>query len=386
MPVTLRTQLIHFARELVVTPSYSGQEEQAIRLAQRQMMALGFQDIHIDSLGSVIGRLGNGPKAILLDAHLDTVAVHDADQWTYPPFAGRIVDGVLHGRGSVDMKSAAAAAIFGTAIAHQKGWTEGKTIYVSCTVFEEDCDGENLKHLFDELSLKLDGVVICEPSNNQISIGHKGKAQMIIETAGVSAHGANPDQGVNAIYEMAEIIQRVKATHQSLQPVGSRRGSLVLSDIKSKAASLNAVPTSCQIYLDRRTVPGETEALIQAEMEFILQGKKGTWKYDEMQRIAWTGKSFTYRPVHDAWSIDLDHPLVRSCQQAYQICFDHNPEEYVFWDFSTNAVTPISLGIPTIGFGPGDFHLAHMRDEHIPIQQIVDACSFYSQLIKAIDQ
>jgi putative selenium metabolism hydrolase len=382
MPINQRVELIDLARSLVTIQSYSGREEPAIRLAEKTMQALGFQDVLVDSLGNVSGRLGTGDQIVLLDAHLDTVAVEDAEQWTYPPFEGRIVDGVLHGRGSVDMKSAAAAAMYGATIAHQKGWTEGKSVYVSCTVFEEDCDGENLRHLFADRSLHPDAVVICEPSNNQIALGHKGKAQVIITTEGVSAHGADPDRGVNAVYEMAEIIQRVARTHAEIEPIDGLCGSMVLSDISSRAASLNAVPSRCQIYIDRRTVPGESEERVRSEMDALVFGKKASWTLDRMQRTAWTGKTFEYEPLHEAWKIDLDHPLVEASQGAFRACFDRAPQEYVFWDFSTNAVTPVRLGIPTIGFGPGDFRLAHMRDECIPLQAIVEACGFYSHLIR----
>jgi len=382
LPITLRAQLIDLARGLVAIQSYSGQEEPAIRLAEKTMKELGYQDVLVDSVGNVSGRLGTGDRALLLDAHLDTVSVQDAEQWTYPPFEGRIVDGVLHGRGSVDMKSAAASAIYGAAIAHQKGWTEGKSVYVSCTVFEEDCDGENLRHLFNDRSLHPDSVIICEPSNNEIALGHKGKAQVIITTEGVSAHGADPDRGVNAVYEMAEIIQRVAQTHAEIEPIDGLRGSMVLSDISSRSASLNAVPSGCQIYLDRRTVPGESADRVRSEMDALVFGKRATWTLDRMSRTAWTGKSFEYEPLHEAWKIEEDHPLTQACQQAFRNCFNRNPENYVFWDFSTNAVTPIRMKIPTIGFGPGDYRLAHMRDERIPIQEIVDACGYYAQLIK----
>ena len=101
------------------------------------------------------------------------------------------------------MKSSIAAAMYAGALAKKQGLASGKTIYVSGTVFEEDCDGENLKHLFKELNLRPNYVVICEPSNNQIALGHKGKAQISIKTRGVSAHGSAPEKGINAIYEMA---------------------------------------------------------------------------------------------------------------------------------------------------------------------------------------
>jgi len=116
------------------------------------------------------------------------------------------------------MKSSAAASVYAAVAAKEKGLLDGKTVYVSCTVFEEDCDGENLKHLLQELSLNPQFVVVCEPSNNQIALGHKGKAQILITTKGVSAHGAAPEKGKNAVYEMAEIITRVDVLNQSLSP------------------------------------------------------------------------------------------------------------------------------------------------------------------------
>ena len=82
------------------------------------------------------------------------------------------------------MKSSIAASIYAGVIARELGLTTGKTVYVSCTVFEEDCDGENLKHLFKELKLRPDYVVICEPSNNKIAVGPQGKTSGVDQNPG----------------------------------------------------------------------------------------------------------------------------------------------------------------------------------------------------------
>lgn len=282
------------------------------------------------------------------------------------------------------MKSAAAAAIYAGVLAKNSGLADGKTIYVSCTVMEEDCDGENLKHLFQELSLKPDFVLICEPSNNQIMLGHKGKAQIAITTHGVSAHGAAPEKGRNAIYEMAEIIQRVEKLNGELPVRNGRKGTLVMSKIKSASASLNAVPTECEVYLDRRMIPGETEETIQQEMAQLIEGKNASWTIGTLHKTSWTGKEVRYEPLHPAWEIARDHPLTTACIAAYQETFGAEPGKFGFWDFSTNAVTPVSLGIPTIGFGPGDYRLAHMRNESCEVSQILDACRFYNSVIEHI--
>ncbi len=377
--------LIEFAQSLVRIQSISGQEEQIIRYAAQKMSDLGYDEVTIDSMGNLLGRIGSGGKAILFDSHVDTVEVTDESQWEVPPFSGAIVDGYLFGRGSVDMKSSAAACIYAGGLAKGSGWLSGKTVYVSCSVLEEDCDGENLKHLFHELQLKLDSVVICEPSQNQIALGHKGKAQVRIKTHGVSAHGAAPEKGINPIYAMAEIIQRVETRNAELMQGDAPRGSLAMTRISSRAASLNAVPSECEVYLDRRIAPGESEAAIMREFDQLIQGKDATWEVDTVTRRSWTGKEIIYQPFHPAWKIDRDHPLTGACVAAYQDIFGHAPEEYVFWDFSTNAVTPVSLGIPTIGFGPGDYKLAHMRNERCMVDQIVEACNFYVRLIQRLD-
>lgn len=384
----LQSELIAFAQSLVRIKSLSGHEGEIIQFIKEKMAALGFDEIRIDAMGNLLGRIGDGATKILFDSHVDTVDVKDAEEWTIPPFSGEIVGGRLHGRGAVDMKSAAAASIYAAVVARELGFTQDKSVYVSCTVFEEDCDGENLKHLFRELDLRADYVIVCEPSSNVITLGHKGKAQVAIKTHGVSAHGAAPERGVNAIYEMAEIIQRVEKTNLELaknaRPDSNLRGTLVMSRIISVSASLNAVPSECEVYLDRRTIPGETPDAIRHEMDQLVAGKKATWEVGTLYRKSWTGLDIKYEPFHPAWKIELEHPLAQACIAAFKASFGEAPKAFEFWDFSTNAVTPVSLGIPTIGFGPGEYKLAHMRDESCEVSQILDACSFYAHLIDTL--
>ena len=76
--------------------------------------------------------------------------------------------------------------------------------------------------------------------------------------------------------------------------------------------------------------------------------------------------------------------LTKCCIGAYKQVYGVEPDEYVYWDYSTDAVTPVSMGIPTIGFGPGEYKQAHMRNENCEIAQISDACNFYTALIHEI--
>ncbi len=376
--------LVEFARSLVRIRSYSDQEGELARHIAERMEALGYDEVFIDGTGNVVGKIGNGPKSILFDSHMDTVEVNDEQDWVLPPFSGDIKEGRLYGRGSVDMKSAIAASVYAGAIAKELGLDSGKTIYVTTTVCEEYCDGENLRMLFRECGIKPGYVVICEPSDNLIVLGHKGKAQMLIRTHGVSAHGSAPEKGVNAVYEMAGIISRVEKLNKDLAAAGSPHGTIVLSDISSVSVSLNAVPSECSIYLDRRMALGETEEDIRDEMEDLVKGKNATWEVGSLRRKSWTGADLCYEPLHAAWKIDTGHELTTACNKAYEKAFGKAPEKYDFWDFGTNAVTPVSMGIPTIGFGPGEYKLAHMLNENCEIGKIKDACRFYTSLVEEI--
>jgi acetylornithine deacetylase/succinyl-diaminopimelate desuccinylase-like protein len=83
------------------------------------MKSLGYEEVIVDSMGNVLGRIGRGEKSILFDSHVDTVEVNDEKEWEVPPFSGEIVDGRLYGRGSVDMKYSVAASIYAGVIAKE---------------------------------------------------------------------------------------------------------------------------------------------------------------------------------------------------------------------------------------------------------------------------
>ncbi len=376
--------MIRFAQQLIRIRSYSGCEQELAVFVKRQMELLGYDDVRIDEMGNVIGRIGEDRNpAILLDSHMDTVEVKDDCCWKKAPFGGEIQDGRLYGRGAVDMKSALAASVFAGAAARKNLVGRGKTAYVTCSVCEECCDGEALLFMLTEGAVHPSSVLICEPSSNQIMLGHKGKMQTFIVAHGVSAHGATPQYGKNAVYEMAGIIERVAQLNTLLQE-GRDKGSVTLSNIFCTSASPNAVPDSCTIRLDRRLAWGETEQNVIEEMESLVRGKQASWVYDEISMKSWTGCELSYKPLHMAWKIAENHPLTQACSSAYRSVYSNVEPSFGYWNFSTNAVAPVSLGIPTIGFGPGDPAAAHTSDENCKVSEIVDAFRFYTSLLAQI--
>ena len=89
--------------------------------------SLGFDEAYFDGLGSVIGRIGNGPIKILMDGHIDCVGVGDRDAWEFDPFEGKHEDGKIWGRGAVDELPAIAAMAYGARILADRGWPDDVT-------------------------------------------------------------------------------------------------------------------------------------------------------------------------------------------------------------------------------------------------------------------
>lgn len=382
--MAMQDELIKFAQNIVQIQSYSSHEGKLAKFIQMKMNELGYDEVYIDSTGNVVGRVGNGPVSIMFDSHMDTVEVNDPEKWKEPPFSGNIADGRLYGRGAVDMKAALASSVFAAAAAKRVGIPDSCTVYVTCTVNEEDCDGRNLEHLFAEKKIVPDYYVTCEPSSNEIALGHTGKAMVEIHTKGVSAAACRPFNGVNAVYKMADIIKRVNALNEKLSAVEGEHGTVTLSNITCETASLNAVPSGCTICLDRRMVLGETEAQVRQEMDELVAGTDATWEILTITATSWTGSEIVYHPFHEAWQIDPEHKLTRTMLNAYQDVFGKEHGPFHKWLGGSNAVTPVALGVPSIGFGPGEDFLSHVSNESCNVEEIVKACEFYTTVIETL--
>ena len=380
----LEDDVVAFTQELVRIKSYTHDEEDIVRFISRKMKSLGYDEVILDDFGNVAGRIGNGDTTILFDSHCDTVAVNDPDEWITDPFGGEIIDGKIYGRGSVDMKGAVAATIYAGYAIKELSLHEGKTIYVSCSILEEDVEGEALLYLCDKNKINPDFAVICEPSSLKLALGHRGRAMLTIYTEGVSAHGSSPELGENAIYKTKNIIERIEKLQFKLS-ADNKAGSVALSRIESRAVSLNAVPDQCKLYLDRRLEMGETETTVDREMDSLIEGTEAKWDILDINDRTWTGKSVTCKSFFLPWEIQKDHRLTLASIEAFNDAI--GTEATLFkWKFSTNGfATASKLGVPTIGLGPGDPTLAHCRNECCGISEIVGAMKFYTSLVTRLE-
>lgn len=365
--------------KLIKIKSTSMNEKEVQLELKRQMEEAGFDEVRIDGLGNVIGRIGYGKRILAIDGHMDTVDVGNIDNWNFDPFSGEIKDGYVHGRGTVDQEGGPAAAITSGKILKELGFDKDLTVYVVGSVMEEDCDGLCWKYIVEEEKLKPDFVISTEPTNLNIYRGHRGRMEIVVKFRGVSCHGSAPERGKNAIYMAARAALEIEKLNEKL---GSDpflgKGSVTISEIKSGSPSLCAVADYAQFHLDRRLTWGETKESAVSEIEEIVKGMDATVEILYYEEKAYTGLKYGMEKYYPTWKIEENHPVVVAGVEAFEGLFNKKP--FVDkWTFSTNGVTINGYyGIPLIGFGPGNEVLAHAPNEKVLISDLVAASAFYA--------
>lgn len=373
-----------FLRDMIAIPSVSCEEEAVVQRIKQEMETIGFDEVLIDPMGNILGRMGSGDRIIAFDAHIDTVDVGNPDLWEVDPFEGKMENGIIYGRGASDMEGGMAAITYAGKILKEIGIPNDVTVYVVGSVQEEDCDGLCWQYIYNEDKIQPDLVVITEPTNLNIYRGHRGRMEMEVETSGISCHGSAPERGENAIYKMAAIVQEIEELNKRLKHddfLG--KGTVTISHIRSTAPSLCSVSDGCTIHLDRRLTAGETDESAMNEIRNLPSFQKGNAKIRvlEYDTPSYTGLKYPTRKYYPTWHFEESDSHVQASVKSYRDIFDAEPKVDK-WTFSTNGVATAGMfGLPTIGFGPANEIYAHGPQDQCPVDHLTKAMMFYAALV-----
>lgn len=364
-------KLPDLARRLVATPSLSGQEGDVVALCAAEMESLGFR-VELDATGNALGVVGDGRPRLLFDAHADTVA--PAPGWTRDPYAAAVEDGRLYGLGACDVKGSLAAVIHGVADAARAARLVG-TVGVSVSTCEEVIEGAALACVIERFA--PDAAVIVEPSRGELALAQRGRAELVLEVEGHSAHAAYPERGANAVVAAARIIGALQQRCAPRDPeLGD--GILVVTEIRSEPfPGVSVVPSRCRVRLDRRVLPGETVDSLLRELEPYLEhasalGARARIALSTFAVETHTGVAPAGRRFFDAWRADRDDPFIQGACAAVPV---GRPAA-----FCTNASLTVAQDIPTVIFGAGDPELAHQPDEYVELAELERARTGFAAL------
>lgn len=362
--------LLSLLQELIlinsVNPSLSptGAGERKIALYLRKYLTkLGLevhlQDIKDNRLNIIAVLKGSGSgKSIMLCGHTDTVSV---DRMEIDPFKPEHIDGKVYGRGAYDMKSGLAAQI----IALQSIIEAGKTLQgdvILALVADEEYASLGMESLLREYS--ADAAIICEPTNLDIVIAHKGFSWFKVEVFGCSAHGSRSDKGIDAIVKAGKFLTEIETLGRKMltQKTHLLLGSpSVHASLISGGIELSTYPDYCKIELERRNLPGEEPADIANEIEKILHDIK----LKDAQFKANFEMFFTRSP----FEISKEETIVQSLIRAHHVLGIETPEFKGLGGWMESALL-LEAGIPPAIFGPSGSG-AHAAVEYVDFESVL---------------
>src|SRR5438093_1356366 len=360
------SQAARLLRELVALPSVnpaflpandprSGEQRVADLLAAtagRSGLDVEFQEV-FPGRTNLLARLaprGKARQRVVLAPHMDTVGGDSPEI-----FRPRERSGRFHGRGACDTKGSIAAML--AALIELTGSRQRPTsteIVFAGLVDEEN--GQAGSRALVAKGFKADLAIVGEPTRLQVVTAHKGDLWLRLETRGKAAHGSRPELGKNAIHEMARIVELLETTYAAL--LRKRRHALLGNPTVSVGAIAggsqpNIVPDRCLISIDRRMVPGETEARVRREIQSLLRKHKLSAKLLNVRNAPCP-------PLETNSKLPLVKQFLANVGQAKPIGADY------FCDAAVLA----GGGIPSVVFGPGDIAQAHTADEWISLRQL----------------
>lgn len=383
-----RDQLVQFCRDIIAIPSLSGQEGDVADRIRTEMLQLGYDHVQVDPAGNVIGRIGpaNYSAAVLFDAHMDTIPLVEPESWHYGPWDGVLVDGAIHGLGAVDIKGGLAAMVYGVASLGRVRDQLKRPLVMCCSVFEEEAEGAGTSEAMDAMGSEPAAAVICEPTSLRLAVAQRGRAEIIVEVLGKSAHSAFPNEGVNAVRQMMRLLPHLDAITMGEDPVLGPAAMELTQIISDPFPSQSVVPERCIAHFDRRTLPGETAETVLGPMQTAIDelSKKdaafragvrvNTWNND-----AYTGRHVARSLFAPAWSTPIESPIVQHALVGMESV--GLPRDTTIWlTCSDGSATGGERGIPTIGFGPCDDERSHQPNESIPVEQLYQAANAYHHI------
>lgn len=352
-----------------------GDVRESIRVCREKLAAEGFETelmgdtAIIPNLVATLRR-GDGP-ALLFNAHVDVVPTGTAEAWSHPPFAAEIADGRVYGRGAGDDKASVTAQVMGAIAFARSGAPFNGTLIVNVVGDEETGGRHGAKYVAENLALRPDFAIVGEQTFNRIAVGEKGFAGTNVIVHGRAAHGALPWEGANAIEGMAAVIMALRAElwprlEQRTHPYFHHSSASI--NMIEGGVKQNVVADRCSIYIDRRIIPGEDPNAGVQEIREIA----------ERVAAGLAGIRVEVQPANPAAASmsEPDSPVVQAMLAANSYLGLNT--DLTGFSMGTDGRHFSAAGVSTIIYGPGDPALAHIPDEWVGIDEVMEATKAYA--------
>jgi acetylornithine deacetylase/succinyl-diaminopimelate desuccinylase family protein len=328
---------------------------------------------------NVVARLPGGRpgKRLILNGHIDTVPAGDG--WTIDPFGGELRAGCIWGRGTCDMKSGVAAMLMAMVELKRSEEAFAGEIVFQAVADEETGSQWGTLHLIEQGYCRDASFAICtEPTSNRVELGNRGLRWVDITVSGQASHAGRPWLGANAVAAAAAIIERLDALEFTARDERFEipAPSISVTTIQG-GHTVNVIPDSCTFAVDRRMLPGETEAQVLSELQsaidVVLEARPGVEIEMQVRPGCW-----------DPFVVDRGEPIVAAALEAARTVLGREPQTG-YKAACTDASHLVSrAGIPTVLLGPGNEQLSHKPDERIAVDDLINGVEIYVEMFRRL--
>ncbi len=325
-------------------------------------------------------------RTLMFEGHTDVVTEGDPAAWRVPPFEGRIdpgpggdlTSGVLHGRGSADMKAGVAAAIAAVEAVRTVAPDLPGRIRLGIVADEEGMMLGIKSFIANGWADDVSGAIVCEPEENEICLFQKGAMRFHVRARGVMSHGAMPYAGVNPIRGLADLVAGLRDLERSEQERLGEHEFLGLpwitpTIVRAPAAGeaqLNVMPDEAYMALDVRTVPGQDHDELEARIQAAARRLEAS-----TPRLRFEVERFESRP----WTAtEPGDPLVAAVEAVYEPVLGTAPRYGGVPGATDGTFLWAWKGIPIVTIGPGDRTIPHQVDEFVRLRDVVSAARLYA--------
>jgi acetylornithine deacetylase len=359
-----------------LAPGGAGEPE-VIGYVARTVKKLGLQTKIVEaapgrpSLIATLKGTGGG-KSLMLYGHIDTVGIDAMPE----PFSAAIRDNKLYGRGAYDMKGSVAACIATLKAVVDAGVALKGDIVLAAVADEEYASigmSEVLKHV------QTDSAIVTEPTEMEICLAHKGFIWLEVEVQGRAAHGSRYDEGIDANMRMGRFLAELDKLEQELRarkPHPWVGPPSLHAAILQGGTELSMYAASSKLQIERRTIPGETEAQVLGELQAIIDRLS---KADPTFRA--TLKTLL---VRDSFEVPEDAAIVKDLTRAATDLLVKQPP-YVGKPFWMDAALIASAGIATVVMGPVGAG-AHAKEEWVDLGSVEEIAMILANTASAYCQ
>jgi acetylornithine deacetylase len=306
-----------------------------------------------NALGVLRGR-GSG-RSLMLNGHLDTVgAAGMAD-----PFAARIENGLLYGRGAQDMKGGLAAALAAVARLAKEARLAGDVVLAA--VADEEYQSAGTRALLKEV--RADAAIVMESTGLEVVTAHKGFVWAEVETQGRAAHGSRPEEGRDAILFMGRVLREIEQLEEGLK-AGPCHPALGVASVHASLIAggqeLSSYPGQCRLSVERRLLPGENAKTLEGELQDIVSRLSA----QDSQFSARFTLGYSARPLETSPETPVAQTLARCAKKVLG-----REAGFGVQSFWSDAALLSEAGIPSVLFGPGGMGL-HSTEEYVRLDEL----------------